>query len=383
MDSRQTAGMMSRGDALVRRHVTCAALCKRRARDDAIHGRWQRIPIVPLVRHTSGPISLICHIRLFAHLNGTVNLEVENSANHVRTKMEPSILEQFLDFDVDRYLNPWIPHNHLYNLPKFVSHWLGYRSEPQKDPHVAFHWPITFAATVAGLCLVGGIGNYAPGIAEWHPPILIASLGASAVLEFNTIKSPLAQPRNSVIGNTLAAICGVCIAKLFQLNSNFDDLQWVSGAVGCALASWVMSLANAIHPPGGATAVLASTEMHVIAMGWRFIPIVLLDSVLMICVALIFNNLFRQYPEYWWSPSKVGGKLRQELREMNKSQADEKCAEEGNVSAKPTSDTSRYVFVGVLNGLISGSNLFQVIELFIESLATSLNLSTVWRVCRV
>lgn len=260
--------------------------------------------------------------------------------------MEPNIFEQLLDFDVDRYLNPWIPHNRLYILPKSISRWLGYRSEPQKDPQVAFQWPVTFAATVAGLCLVGGIGNYAPGILEWHPPVVVASLGASAVLEFNTIKSPLSQPRNAVIGNTLAAICGVCIAKLFQLNSHFDDIQWVSAAVGCALASWVMSLTSTIHPPGGATAVLASTEVQVIAMGWRYIPIVLLDSVLMICVALLFNNLFRQYPVYWWSPSKVGRQLRQERREAKEEvPVYEKSAEEGNGQMKPISDTSRYVFI--------------------------------------
>ncbi|KAK4501486.1 hypothetical protein PRZ48_007295 [Zasmidium cellare] len=255
--------------------------------------------------------------------------------------MEPSVLHQLLDFDVDRYLNPWIPHNRLYILPKPISRWLGYRSEPAKEPYQVLQWPVTFLATIAGLCLVGGIGNYAPGITTWHPPVVIASLGASAVLDFNTIKSPLAQPRNSVVGNTLAAICGVCIAKLFQLNSNFNNIQWVSGAVGCALASWVMSITNTIHPPGGATAVLASTEMHVIAMGWRYIPIVLLDSVLMICVALIFNNILRQYPIYWWTPNNTGQKLRQELRELKEDKtADEKHAEEGGVPKKLVSDTS-------------------------------------------
>lgn len=258
--------------------------------------------------------------------------------------MEPGVLEQLLNFDIDRYLNPWIPHNRLYILPKAVSHWVGYRTEPTKEPYAALQWPFTFLATVAGLCLVGGIGNYAPGILEWHPPVMIASLGASAVLDFNTIRSPLAQPRNSVIGNTLAALCGVCIAKLFQLNSNFDNIQWVSGAVGCALASWVMSLTNTIHPPGGATAVLASTEAHVIAMGWRYIPIVLMDSALMICVALIFNNVLRQYPMYWWSPNNVGRKLRQERREAKEENVvDEKNAEEGAVPNAKTSDTSRYV----------------------------------------
>ncbi|KAI5364957.1 hypothetical protein Slin15195_G044950 [Septoria linicola] len=253
--------------------------------------------------------------------------------------VQSEAVRNLLNFDVDRYLNPYVPHNRLYIIPKPVSRWLGYRSEPQKEPWQVLQWPITFLATVAGLCLVAGIGNYAPGITAWHPPVIIASLGASAVLDFNTIKSPLAQPRNSIFGNTLAALCGVAIAKLFQHNSSFNNIQWVSGAVGCALASWAMSITNTIHPPGGATAVLASTQIEVIAMGWRYVPIVMLDSVLMVIVALIFNNILRQYPMYWWTPATVGSKLRKEQREEEEGETEVKDTEKGE--HKPaTSDTS-------------------------------------------
>lgn len=258
---------------------------------------------------------------------------------------DPKPLYQILDFDIDRYLNPWIPHNRLNYLPKPVSRWLGHRSSPAKEPYAVLQWPVTFAATVAGLCLVGGIGNYAPGIVDWQPPVIIASLGASAVLDFNTIKSPLAQPRNSIVGNTLAAICGVAVAKGFEHYSSFyapypNNIQWVAGAVGCALASLVMSLTNTIHPPGGATAVLASTQTQVIAMGWRYVPIVLLDSTLMVIVALIFNNILRQYPVYWWTAGETGRKLRQQRRAPKEDKtADENAAEQG----KAGSDASRYV----------------------------------------
>lgn len=180
---------------------------------------------------------------------------------------------------------------------------------------------------------------------------MIASMGASAVLDFNTIKSPLAQPRNSIIGNTLAAVCGVAIAKLFQHNSGFENIEWVSGAVGCAVASWVMSVTNTIHPPGGATAVLASTQAQVISMGWKFVPIVMLDSTLMVTVALLFNNVLRQYPMYWWTPATVGRKLKRERREEEEKEekegdmhgGDEKDAEKAEGAESATSDSSRYV----------------------------------------
>jgi len=251
--------------------------------------------------------------------------------------MAPTTKEQILDFDVDRYLNPWIPHNRLYILPTWISRWLGYRARPQQEPHTILQWPFTIVATIASLCLVSGIGNYAPGIVAYHPPVIVASLGASAILDFNAIKSPLSQPRNAILGNTFAAICGVAIAKLFQLNPSFERIEWVSGAVGCALASWVMSLTNTLHPPGGATAVLASTQAQVIAMGWKFVPIVLLDSTLLVVVALIFNNVLRQYPTFWWTPSPVGLQLR---REEQSDQAHDKAAETGLADKKAPSDAS-------------------------------------------
>lgn len=64
--------------------------------------------------------------------------------------------------------------------------------------------------------------------------------------------------------------------------------------------------------------MLASTQVQVISMGWKFVPIVLLDSTLMVMVALLFNNVLRQYPMYWWTPATVGRKLKRERRERKR-----------------------------------------------------------------
>ena len=61
--------------------------------------------------------------------------------------------------------------------------------------------------------------------------------------------------------------------------------------------------------------MLASKEASIVLIGWWFVPLVLLGSILMLCVALLFNNLLRQYPVYWWTPSDVGSKLRRARRE--------------------------------------------------------------------
>jgi len=241
---------------------------------------------------------------------------VEPVAPVVNLKMNKK-LYSLLNINLDTHLNPYIPHNQVRHLPKPISHFLGYRSSPTKEPPTLVQWLLTLIATVAGICVVGAVYNYAPGITQWNPPTLVASLGASAVLDYNTIRSPLAQPRNNLVGHTLAAIVGVAIAKAFQLEPGFFmDFDWVAAAVACAAASVAMSVTNTVHPPGGATAILACTDKRIVAMGWMFPPIMLLASVLMLGVALLFNNTLRQYPVFWWTPDEVGQRLPRRKRPM-------------------------------------------------------------------
>ncbi|KAK4690820.1 CBS domain-containing membrane protein, partial [Lecanoromycetidae sp. Uapishka_2] len=126
--------------------------------------------------------------------------------------------------------------------------------------------------------------------------------GAAAVLEFNTIESPLAQPRNTIIGHLLASLIGVSITKLFSLNPDFENLRWLAGALACGLASTVMTLTKTVYPPAGATALLAAVDPQVEQLGWFLIPLVLLSAVLTLMVSLLINNIQRQYPTYWWTP---------------------------------------------------------------------------------
>ena len=227
-------------------------------------------------------------------------------------------LYTLLNPNIDTILNPFIPHNQVRHLPKPLSHFLGYRSTPTKEPPTLIQWLLTLITTVAGICVVGAVFNYAPGITKWNPPTLVASLGASAVLDYNSVKSPLAQPRNNIVGHTLSAILGVAISKAFQLvPSFFAHYDWVAAAIACAAASCAMSVINTVHPPGGATAILACTDAQIVAMGWMFPPIMLLSSVLMLGVALLFNNTLRQYPVCWWTAEDCGSKLPRRKREAD------------------------------------------------------------------
>lgn len=224
--------------------------------------------------------------------------------------MPSPTLTKLLDPNIDTLINPFVPHNQTRHIPKPISRFLGYRTSPHKEPPAVVQWLNTVLATVAGICVVGAVYNYAPGIAKYNPPPIIASLGASAVLDYNTVRSPLAQPRNSIVGHTIAAIVGTAIAKAFQHAPNFfANYSWVAAAVACAGASVAMSMTNTVHPPGGATAIIACTEASVIQLGWIYPALMLLASVLMVAVACLFNNVARQYPVFWWTPEEVGYKL--------------------------------------------------------------------------
>jgi HPP family len=93
----------------------------------------------------------------------------------------------------------------------------------------------------------------------------------------------------------------VGITKLFQLNSNFENLRWVAGALSVGLTSAFMGFTNTIHPPAGATALLAATTPEITRLGWFLVPLILLGSVLLIAVGCVTNNIQRQFPVYWWT----------------------------------------------------------------------------------
>lgn len=232
-------------------------------------------------------------------------------------------------FDIDVYLNPYIPRSPIHLLPRHISYFLGHRP-PRKDhpsppPPQRFHDTILytsiFIGTFCGLAIIENVFLALPPLSGHAAPIIIASFGAAAILEYNTIESPLAQPRNLVAGHLLSALVAVCITKLFEHlpPDRFDDLRWLAGAISVGLASMLMSATKTVHPPAGATALLASTNVEIQVLGWWLIPLVLLASMLMLASALLLNNLAgRRYPVYWWTPMDLKA-LREERRKIKAS----------------------------------------------------------------
>jgi len=123
---------------------------------------------------------------------------------------------------------------------------------------------------------------------------LIGSFGASSVLIYGAIQSPLAQPRNLVGGHLISAIVGVSIAQLLP------DIIWLTAPLAVSLSIVLMQISKTLHPPGGATALIAVIGSEKIkALGFLYVLSPVLSGVLiLLLIALVFNNLTvnRRYP---------------------------------------------------------------------------------------
>jgi hypothetical protein len=95
----------------------------------------------------------------------------------------------------------------------------------------------------------------------------------------------------------------------------FENYLWLAGALACATASVVMAVTKTIHPPSGGTALMAATAVEIRAMGWYYVPVVMLSSVLMMAVALITNNIQRRWPIFWWTSTPLRSEKQKQAEE--------------------------------------------------------------------
>lgn len=139
--------------------------------------------------------------------------------------------------------------------------------------------------------LTGVISGYLFGQGP-HLPLIVAPMGASAVLLFAVPASPLAQPWSIIGGNTISALMGIIAAYFIR-----DPI--IATGVGVSLAIGAMSFTRCLHPPGGAAALTAVLGGPVVA-GWGFlfpfVPVAL-NSCILVGLGLLFHKLSkRNYP---------------------------------------------------------------------------------------
>ena len=146
--------------------------------------------------------------------------------------------------------------------------------------------------SAAGIAMVAWISTQLIQPENNHP-VLIASIGATAVLVFALPHGALSQPWAVLSGHTISALVGLAIVHTLGGGN-------LSAALAVALAIGAMHLFKCIHPPGGATAlsaVLATQDNSLTP--WTFVlnP-VWLNVVPIIVLTYILNLPFpwRRYP---------------------------------------------------------------------------------------
>ncbi len=161
----------------------------------------------------------------------------------------------------------------------------GKRSVPLSRPHhshILWSWLGSFIAIAAT-----GYLSVKTGM-----PLLMAPFGATSVLIFGVPDSPLAQPRNVIGGNLIAASVSLIILHLF------GSEPWAM-AIAVATAIGMMQLTGTVHPPSGAVALVVMMSKA----SWEFLLTPALEgSIILVLCAVVFNNLAeeRSYPQHWF-----------------------------------------------------------------------------------
>lgn len=140
-----------------------------------------------------------------------------------------------------------------------------------------------------GIALTGVLAAVLAG--QGSLPLLVAPIGASAVLVFAVPASPLAQPWPVIGGNLLSALWGLLVAQCVA-----TPVAAAALAVGGAIV--VMSLLRCLHPPGGAVALGVVLAAGHLPDGWLYpwLPVGL-DSALLVLAGMLFHRLSRHaYP---------------------------------------------------------------------------------------
>ena len=150
---------------------------------------------------------------------------------------------------------------------------------------------IACLGALVGIGLTGLISGWAVGNVD-HLPLLVAPLGASAVLLFAVPASPLAQPWSIIGGNTVSALVGIAVAHLVP-----DKAFAAAIAVASAIA--IMSILRCLHPPGGAASllgVLGGPTAASFSFRFALVPVAL-NSILLVIVGLVFHRFSKHsYP---------------------------------------------------------------------------------------
>lgn len=178
------------------------------------------------------------------------------------------------------------PQNRAYATRNWLRGFLPLRAQTDRNERIR-----ACGGALLGVFVTAITAYWLMGPSEYLP-ILVAPIGASAVLLFAVPTGPLAQPWAILGGNTVSALMGITALMLFD-NVALACAAGVTGAIGA------MFVLRCLHPPGGAmalTAVLGGDFVLEQGYAFAFSPVAL-ESAILLVTGLIYNNLTgRRYP---------------------------------------------------------------------------------------
>ncbi len=150
----------------------------------------------------------------------------------------------------------------------------------------------SFFGAFFGIGLIAFIQSFY--LSDVENVFLIGSFGASCVLIYGAVQSPLAQPRNLIGGHVISAFVGVTVYNLMP------NIIWLAAPLAVSFSIILMQWTKTLHPPGGATALIAiigTEKIKSLSYMYVFSP-VLTGTLILFLVALVANNINknRVYP---------------------------------------------------------------------------------------
>lgn len=149
---------------------------------------------------------------------------------------------------------------------------------------------VAVIATFAGMLVVYSIAIITlPSLGSM---MLVASMGAAALLVFVIPNSPLAQPYPLIVGHLVPTAIGITVVYLV------DSPMWAA-ALTVSLGLAGMFLTNSVHPPGGAAALVPVLVGNDAIGGYQFLLFPVLLNVLTLIAMGVFINrvlLGKDYP---------------------------------------------------------------------------------------
>ena len=152
-------------------------------------------------------------------------------------------------------------------LRTYLQRMRGGAPSPKLIPLSRILW--SWLGAVLGIYSVAKMGElFHSGLMD--SLFFVGSFGASAVLLYGAPHVEYAQPRNLIGGHFLSALVGVAIFHYVPVEIALQ------GGLAVSLAIVVMHFTKTLHPPGGATALIAvigNSHVHELGFFYAFSPI--------------------------------------------------------------------------------------------------------------